>query len=80
MGTLFSFMWGFIGIIFVFAGKPFIEVAACFLICGVFMGAAEVYELRRFLNGHIVYLKQINLKELAKEDEEVHESVRDDSR
>ena len=68
MGTLFSFMWGFIGIIFVIAGKPFIEVASCFLICGVFMGAAEVYELRRFLNGYTVYLKQIDLKELAKED------------
>ncbi len=66
MGTLFSFMWGFIGIIFVFAGKSFIEVAACFLICGIFLGAAEVAELRRFLNGKVLMTHDINLKELAK--------------
>ena len=70
MSALFSLMWGFIGIIYVFAGKPFIEVAACFLICGIFMGVAEIYELRRFLNGHMVALKEINLTELAREEED----------
>lgn len=47
MNALFSLMWGIIGIVWVFAEKPFIEVVLCFLVCGVFSGAAELYELRK---------------------------------
>ncbi len=37
------------GIIFVIAGKPFLEVAACFLICGIFSGCAELHLIREEL-------------------------------
>lgn len=47
MNFLISVMWFFLGIIWVIAGKPFLEVAACFLVCGIFSGAAELYEIRK---------------------------------
>ena len=47
MSELISLMWGFIGVVFIFAGKPFIEVCACFLLCGVFLGVCELHELRK---------------------------------
>lgn len=56
MSELISLMWGIIGIVFIFAGKQFIEVCACFLISGVFLGAWELYELR----------KEFSAKELEK--------------
>lgn len=47
MNAIISIGWFFIGIFWVVAGKPFLEVAACFLVCGIFSGAAELSELRR---------------------------------
>lgn len=47
MSALFSLMWGVIGFVWMIAGKPFLECAACFLICGVFSGAAEMVAIRR---------------------------------
>ena len=47
MSALFSLMWGVIGFVWMIAGKPFLEVAACFLVCGIFSGAAELYEIRK---------------------------------
>ena len=49
MSAILSIGWFFVGIIFVIAGKPFLEVAACFLLCGVFEGAFELYELKKEL-------------------------------
>ena len=36
------------------AGKPFLECAACFLICGVFSGAAEIAAIRRDFEKNII--------------------------
>lgn len=47
MNALLSWMWFFIGIIWSIAAKPFIEVVLCFLVCGIFSGAAELAEIRR---------------------------------
>ncbi len=47
MSALISFMWFLIGIIWIIAGKPFLEVTACFLVCGIFCGASELYLLRK---------------------------------
>ena len=49
MNGLISLMWFLIGIIWVIAGKPFLEVAACFLVCGIFSGAHELYVMRKEL-------------------------------
>ena len=49
MGGLIGGIWLFVGLIWAIAGKPFIEVAACFLIYGVCSGAYETYLLRREL-------------------------------
>lgn len=49
MSALLSLMWFIVGIIFVIAGKPFMEVAACFLLCGIFEGCFELYEMRKSL-------------------------------
>ena len=47
MNAIISIGWFFIGVFWVIAGKPFLEVAACFLVCGIFSGAAELSELRK---------------------------------
>lgn len=47
MNSLISVCWFFIGIIWVIAGKPMLEVAACFIVCGIFSGAHELWEMRR---------------------------------
>ena len=46
MDGLMSVLWFFMGIIFAIAGKPFLEVAACFLIAAMFEGCWELYLLR----------------------------------
>ena len=47
MNALLSVGWFIIGIFWVVAGKPFLEVVACFLVCGIFSGAAELTEMRK---------------------------------
>lgn len=47
MNALISVCWFFIGIIWVIAGKPMLEVATCFIVCGIFSGAHELWEMRR---------------------------------
>lgn len=49
MSELIAIGFFLIGIIFMIAGKPFIEVAACFIICGIFHGCYEIHELRLYL-------------------------------
>ena len=49
MSGLLSIMWFIIGIVWVIAGKTFIEVCACFLLCGIFSGAYELYLMRKEL-------------------------------
>ena len=49
MSAIMSMGWFLVGVIFVIAGKPFLEVAACFLLCGIFEGVFELYELRKEL-------------------------------
>lgn len=47
MNALLSIMWFIIGIFWVIAGKDFLEVCACFLLCGIFSGAYELYLMRK---------------------------------
>lgn len=49
MEWLISAGWFVIGIIFAIAGKPFLEVAACFLISGIFEGCWELYLIKEEL-------------------------------
>lgn len=49
MDGLMSVLWFFMGIIFAIAGKPFLEVAACFLISGIFEGCWELYRIKEEL-------------------------------
>ena len=77
MDALFSLMWGTIGTIFIFAGKDFLKVCACFLLCGIFLGVTEIRMLRKELgnldcNWKIARLSKDQLDnilhDLAKED------------
>lgn len=47
MSALMGAMWFIIGIIWIIAGKDFLEVAACFLLFGVFMGVNELALMRQ---------------------------------
>lgn len=47
MSALLSIIFGIWGIVWIFAGKPFIEVAACFLVCAIFEGSWELYLIRK---------------------------------
>ena len=49
MSELIAIGFMLIGIVFAFAGKSIIEVAACFLVFGVCHGAYELYLLRKEL-------------------------------
>ena len=49
MNALISLGWFVIGAIWAIAGKPFIEVCLCFIVCGIFSGAAELTEMRKEL-------------------------------
>ena len=49
MSGLLSIGWFILGIIWVVAGKPFLEVCACFLLCGIFEGVSELYLMRKEL-------------------------------
>ena len=49
MSGLLSFAFAIIGIVWICAGKPFLEVAACFLICAFFEGCWELHLLRKDL-------------------------------
>lgn len=49
MNSILSWIWFGIGVIWAIAGKPFIEVCLCFIVCGVFSGAAELTEMRKEL-------------------------------
>lgn len=51
MSALLSIMWFIIGIIWVVAGKEFLEVCACFLIAGIFMGVNELALMRQEMEG-----------------------------
>lgn len=46
MSLLLSFVWLIIGIFWIVAGKPFIEVCACFLLFGIFDGLNEMKIMR----------------------------------
>ena len=47
MSALFGAMWLIIGVIFAVAGKDFLEVCACFLLCGIFLGVNELALMRQ---------------------------------
>lgn len=51
MSALFGVGWLIIGIIWVIAGKDFLEVCACFLLFGVFMGVNELALMREEMEG-----------------------------
>ena len=46
MSALFGIGWFLIGIVWSIVGKPFIEVAACYCLFGIFMGVQELHEMR----------------------------------
>ena len=47
MSAVFGIGWLLIGIFWIIAGKDFLEVAACFLLFGVFMGVNELALMRQ---------------------------------
>ena len=47
MNSLISVMWFILGIVWIIAGKPMLEVAACFIVCGIFSGAQELWEIKK---------------------------------
>ena len=49
MNLILSFGWLLIGIFWIIAGKPFIEVCACFILFGIFEGVNEMQILRKEL-------------------------------
>ena len=49
MSAIFGVGWFLVGIIFMIAGKDFLEVAACFLLFGIFMGVNELSLMRQEL-------------------------------
>lgn len=49
MSLLFSFAWLIISIVWIVAGKPFLEVCACFLLFGIFDGLNELKIMRKEL-------------------------------
>ena len=51
MSALMGIGWFIIGIFFVIAGKDFLEVAACFLLFGIFMGVNELSLMRQEMEG-----------------------------
>ena len=46
MSFIFGIGWFLIGIFWIIAGKPFIEVCACFIIFGIFSGVNELKLMR----------------------------------
>jgi len=46
MAAIFDVAWFLIGIFWAIAGKPFIEVCACFLLFGIFEGVNELRLMR----------------------------------
>lgn len=46
MNLMLSIVWLILGIFWIVAGKPFIEVCACFLLFGIFEGVNELKILR----------------------------------
>lgn len=73
MSELLMVMWGFIGFIFVMAGKDFLEVFACFLLFSIFMGVSELHGLRKDLGN---FKFKVGLKPVT--DEELKELMRED--
>ncbi len=49
MSELFAITFMLIGMVFAFAGKSIIEVAACFIVFGICHGAYELHLLRKEL-------------------------------
>ena len=49
MSALLSVMWFLIGIFWAIAGKDFLEVCACFLLCGIFLGVMELNMIHKDL-------------------------------
>ena len=49
MSLMMSIGWLIIGIFWAVAGKPFIEVCACFLLFGIFDGVNELKIMREEL-------------------------------
>lgn len=46
MAAIFGWVWFVIGIIWSMIGKDFLEVCACFIIFGIFLGVEELADLR----------------------------------
>ena len=59
MSGVFGLLWGLMGIIFSFAGKSFLEVSACFLVCGAFLGVAELGQFRQEIGVDVKEIKKI---------------------
>lgn len=49
MSLIISFGWLILGIFWIVAGKPFLEVCACFLLFGIFDGLNELKIMRKEL-------------------------------
>ncbi len=49
MSLIFGIGWFLIGIFWIIAGQPFIEVCACFIIFGIFSGINELKLMREEL-------------------------------
>ena len=47
MNSLLSWFFFFAGIFWGIAGKPFIEVCACFLVCAIFDVSYQISEFRK---------------------------------
>ena len=47
MSELISIRWFLVGIFWAIAGKQIIEVAACFIVAGIFSGVAELKYMRQ---------------------------------
>ena len=47
MSLIFGIGWFLIGVFWIIAGKPFIEVCACFLVCAVFDVSYQISEIKK---------------------------------
>lgn len=47
MSALISLGWFLVGTVFIFAARPFLEVCACFLVAGIFLGVNELSLMRQ---------------------------------
>lgn len=47
MSALIGLCWSIVGIIFIFAARPIMEVLGCFLVAGIFLGVNELSLMRQ---------------------------------